>query len=124
MYGLRKSPRAFWKYMVEKMELCGVPQSEFDLCLFVGEKVMRICYVDDLIFWERDEEDIHELAMKLRDVGVDLEQKEDAAGFLGIWLSKDTETGLLELKQTGLIDRIIEAMGLDVGTVNGKATPA
>ena len=28
------------------------------------------------------------------------------------------------MKQTGLIDRIIEAMGLDVGTVNEKATPA
>ena len=31
---------------------------------------------------------------------------------------------MLELKQTSLIDRIIEALGLDVGTVNGKATPA
>ena len=28
------------------------------------------------------------------------------------------------MKQTGLIDRVIEALGLDVGTVNGKATPA
>jgi hypothetical protein len=28
------------------------------------------------------------------------------------------------MKQTGLIDRIIEALGLDKGTVNGKATPA
>ena len=28
------------------------------------------------------------------------------------------------MKQTGLIYRIIEALGLDVGTVNGKATPA
>ena len=39
-------------------------------------------------------------------------------------MNKDTETGLLELKQTGLIDRIIEAMGLDVGTMNGKVTSA
>ena len=31
---------------------------------------------------------------------------------------------MLELKQTGLIDRVIEALGLDVGTTNGKATPA
>ena len=23
LYGLRQSPRAFWKYMVEKMEICG-----------------------------------------------------------------------------------------------------
>jgi len=28
------------------------------------------------------------------------------------------------MKQTGLIYRVLEALGLDVGTVNGKATPA
>ena len=26
LYGLCQSPRAFWKFMVEKMELCGMPQ--------------------------------------------------------------------------------------------------
>ena len=31
---------------------------------------------------------------------------------------------MLEMKQTGLIDRVIETLGLDVGTGNGKATPA
>lgn len=36
-------------------------------------------------------------------------------------MNKDTKTGLLALKQTRFIDRIIEAMGLDVGTVNGKS---
>jgi hypothetical protein len=62
--------------------------------------------------------------MKLRDVGVDLEQETDAAGFLGIRMERDPNTGLLEMKQEGLILRIIEAMGLDVGTVNPKWTPA
>jgi hypothetical protein len=55
---------------------------------------------------------------------MDLEQEDDAAGFLGVRLEKDTSTGLIEMKQTGLIDRIIEALGLDKGTVNGKSTPA
>ena len=31
---------------------------------------------------------------------------------------------LLEMKQEGLIDHVIEALELGVGTVNGKATPA
>ena len=51
--GLRQSPRAFWKYMVE--EICSMPQSELDPCLFIGDKVICICYVDDLLFWARDE---------------------------------------------------------------------
>ena len=55
LYGLRQSPRAFWKFMVEKMEICGVPKSQFDPCLFVGEKIACIFYVDNLLFWARDE---------------------------------------------------------------------
>ena len=62
--------------------------------------------------------------MKLRAVGVDLEQEDDAAGFLGVRLERDSETGLLEMKQEGLISRVIETLGLDIGTVNGKSTPA
>lgn len=124
LYGLRQSPRAFWKYMVEKMEQCNMPQSEFDPCLFVGEKVICICYVDDIIFWAKDEADIHNLAMQLRDVGVDLEQEDDAAGFLGVRMERDPTTGLLEMKQEGLINRVIEAMGLDVGIISPKWTPA
>ena len=88
------------------------------------EICVAISYVDDLIFWSRDEQDIHTVAMKLRDVCVDLEQETDAAGFLGIRMERDPDTSLLEMKQEGLILRIIEAMGLDVGTVNPKWTPA
>ena len=99
-------------------------QSKFDPCLFVGEKVMCIVYVDDLIFWARDEDDIHDLAMQLRDLGVDLEQEDDAAGFLGVTLERDESTGLMQMKQTGLTDRIIEALGLDDGMVKGKYTPS
>ena len=124
LYGLRQSPRAFWKYLVEKMELCDMPQSKLDPCLFVGDKVICICYVDDLLFWAKDEKDIHNLAMQLRDLGVDLEQEDDAAGFLGVCLERVEGTKLLKMKQTSLIDRVIETLGLDVGTVNGKATPA
>ena len=101
-----------------------MPQSKLDPCLFVGEKVICVCFVDDLLFWARDAEDIHKLAVRLREQGVDLEQEDDAAGFLGVRLERNNETNLLEMKQTGLIDRVIEALGLDVGTVNGKATPA
>ena len=124
LYGLRQSPRAFWKYMVEKMELCGMEQSKFDPCLFVGDRVICICYVDDLLFWSRDDKYITELAMQLRELGVDLEQEDDAAGFLGVRLERNEDTGKLEMKQSGLIDRVLEALGLDVGTVHGKATPA
>ncbi len=62
-----------------------------------------VVYVDDVIFCSKDTEDINSLAMQLRELGVDLEQEDDAAGFLGVTLERDPETGLLEMKQTGLI---------------------
>ena len=44
LYGLRQSPRAFWKYITVK------PMS----CLFIGPVVICVVYVDDLIFWSKD----------------------------------------------------------------------
>eukprot|EP00957_Ditylum_brightwellii_P002530 194326-Ditylum_brightwellii.AAC.1 len=60
----------------------------------------------------------------LINVGVDLEEEDDAAGFLGVRMEKDETTGLLELKQTGLIDRVLETLGLDDGTAKCKWTPS
>ena len=64
LYGLRQSPRAFWKYLTEKLANCGLSQAPFDPCLFIGEKVIAIGYVNDLIFWSRNEKDIVELAVQ------------------------------------------------------------
>ena len=55
-YGLLQSPRALWKYLVKKMELCGQKQSNLDPCLFISDEVISICYVDDLLFWAKDKE--------------------------------------------------------------------
>jgi hypothetical protein len=125
LYGNRESPREFWKYLTRKLENQGLKQSEFDPCLFVGEKVTCIVYVDDLLFWAKDEDDITDLAIKLREEeGVDLEQEDDAAGFLGVTLERDADTGLIEMRQIGLIDRVIAALGLDDGAAKSKFTPA
>ena len=56
---------------------------------------MCILYVYGIIFWERIDDDIHDLAIKLRYLGVDLEQEDDAAGFLGMALEQDLNTLLL-----------------------------
>ena len=55
--------------------------------------------------------------------GLLLEQEDDAAGFLGVKMVK-TADGNLEMKQTGLIDWILEAMGLDSKLATNKWTPA
>ena len=93
--------------------------STLDSCLFVGDKVICICYVDNILFWAKDEAYINELASNLRGQGLLLEQEDDAAGFLGVQLTK-TNDGLIKMKQTGLIDRVIETLGLDSRMTTSK----
>ena len=61
--------------------------------------------------------------MHFRKLGVDLEQDNEAAGFLGVSLDQENNTGWLDMKQTGSIQRVIEAVGLDNSMVKGKFTP-
>ncbi len=82
LYGLHQSPRVFWKYITVKLEVCGLEQSKFDPCLFIGPDVSCVVYADDLIFWSKDVPQINQVAMELHELGVDLEQENDVAGFL------------------------------------------
>ncbi len=67
---------------------------------------------------------IDRVAMELCKLGVALEQEDDAAGFVGVKMERNSNTGLLEMKQTDLIERVVEALGLDDGYARGKHTPA
>ena len=58
---------------------------------------------------------IDKVAMELCKLGAALEQEDDAAGFLGVKMERDSTTGLLEMNQTGLIKRVVEALGMDNG---------
>ena len=70
IYVLRCIPRYVWKYLTHKLIASGMLQSNLDTFLFIGDKVICIVYVDDLIFWAKYESDIHDLEMKNVDLGV------------------------------------------------------
>ncbi len=48
-----------------------------------------VVYVDDLIFWSKYVLQIYGVTMQLHKLGVDLEQEDNAAGFLGVTLDCD-----------------------------------
>ncbi|KAL7528926.1 hypothetical protein ACHAWF_002767 [Thalassiosira exigua] len=91
MCGLKQLLRAFWQYIVQKMESCEMKQSNLDPCLYVGEEVVSVVFVDDILFCAKDEKDIHDLALNLHELGVDMEQEEDEAGFLGVGIEKNED---------------------------------
>jgi hypothetical protein len=57
----------------------------------------------DIIFWSKDAADNNGSAMQLRELGIDLKREDNVARFLGLTLDWDPETGMPEMKQTGLI---------------------
>jgi hypothetical protein len=69
---------------------------QIDPCLFVRTKVICAVYIDDLIFWSKDTLAINDSAMQLRELGVDLEQEDDAASFLRVTLERDPKTNCLK----------------------------
>jgi hypothetical protein len=117
LYGLRQSPLNFYKRLSSALQARGLKQSENnDPCLFIGRNVICVCFVDDCLFFSTKTTYIDviltELQDKSRDDALVLNIEDDVAGFLGILLEKQSN-GSIELKQTGLIDRIIRIMGLD-----------
>ena len=120
LYGLLQSPRDFWKYLTHKLITIEMLQYNLDPWLFIIDKFLCIVYVDDLIFWAKDKSDINDLVMKLCGLGLDTEQEEDATVFLGFILDRNEETRLLYMKQPGLIDCVMNAVGLDNGTDKGS----
>ncbi len=124
LYGLKQSPRNFFLHLKNKLELVGFEQAtEIDPCLFISDKVICLVYVDDTLLFAHKMEDIDEALDKLVNAqGMALEIEDDVAGFLGVHIARDKHSGEIELTQRGLIDRIVQALGVsDVPTLT---TPA
>ncbi len=126
LYGLRQSPVNFFKRLKSALEKTGLKQqNEHNPCLFIGKGVICITYVDDCLFFAKDQASIDKVIAsiqdKKRDDRLELNVEDDVAGFLGI-LMKKHEDGSVELLQTGLIDRILRVMKLD--NCGSKPTPS
>ena len=86
--------------------------------------MIGVQYVDDLLFWSKDEEEIDQTINSLKLLGVDLEEEGDASGYLGFKTDTDPKTGEITLTQEGLTHLIIKGLGLDAAESTGKWTPA
>lgn len=122
LYGLKQSPKTWFEHLRSKlMDECGFQQSPNDPCLFYTGSVICVVYVDDCLFFSPTEQGIKDIFVKMVACGLDFNEESDVAGFLGVLLvTKDDNS--IELTQTGLIDRIILAMGLDAANI--AMTPA
>ena len=130
VYGLKQSPKNFFKLLKGNLEKCGFHQSDFDSCLFISDKVICVCYVDDCLFFAPEESDIDAVIDGIKKCNMDLQVEDSVAGFLGVHIDRKmvtnddgTEEEKVTLLQTGLTDHIISALGLNEKATRVKLLP-
>ena len=58
LYGQCKSPKKFYEYLQKGLMDRGLTPCSHDHCLFTSDNIAVITYVDDCVFFAKNEEDI------------------------------------------------------------------
>ena len=117
LYGSTVAPYLWFKTVSTALLSLGFKQCEQDQCLFYKPGMMLVLYVDDAGIAAKDPADIDKLVDDLRKKGFRLEKEGSFAEFLGIKFER-TSSKEFVLTQKGLIDKIIEATGLQNANPN------
>ena len=68
LYGLVQAPMYWYRHLRAALEDEGLTPSEFDPCMFYGQNLEVLCYVDDCLLLAKDQRDtaafIHNLKSK------------------------------------------------------------
>ena len=125
LYGQVDAPLYYYRYLREKLIGYGFEASSYDPCLYIrkSDGMMMCTYVDDCIFFHKDQAAIDTLIAQMKeDMPLTMEDGEDNAyAFLGVTVKRH-ENGDVELTQTGLIKKVLALCGME--DCNAKDTPA
>ena len=74
--------------------------------------MLVVCYVENILFWARNDQCILKFSEELQKVGLFIEEEEDDAVFLGVDFSWD-ENGNIVMTKTVFIGQILTSLSLD-----------
>ncbi len=125
LYGLKQAGLNWFQYIKEGLEERGFTQSQVDPCVFFRHDAIMILYVDDCVVMSKDPRTVDNIVTSLA-TGQDpdnpkkqfknqytLTNDGGIQNYLGVEVVKDKKSNSIELKQKFLIERIIQAVGLD-----------
>jgi hypothetical protein len=121
IYGLSVAPRLWFQHLLRALKEEGLVQSKYDPCLLYRKDLMVICYVDDLGLQSPRKNIINDLIETLEKKGFQLTREGSFTEYLGIQYHHH-ENGTISMTQTGLIQKIIDATGMQ--DCNSNRTPA
>ena len=121
LYGHCLAPKYWTAHSAQAFLKLGLVQSEHDPCLWFGDQIVVVQYVDDCGISAPSQERIDKFVNDLRELSFELSQEELFAEFLGIKFT-ELEDGSIELTQKGLISKTLEAAGMS--DCNPNSLPA
>ena len=123
LYGLKQAALYWFQHLSDGLKRHGFkPANEIDPCLFIHEDMIVLVYVDDCLFFGRDEKKIQEMIQRLKDDGFELTEEHQCMPSSELMSRKMSDGRRLLLSQPGLIKKILRTTGMDMCAA--KATPA
>ena len=117
LYGLKQSPRQWYKRFDSFMAGKGYTRSPYDPCVYLqkqpnGEYVYLLLYVDDMLIASRDSAAIAKLKGQLSS---EFEMKDlgEAKKILGMEIERDRKRGRLCLSQKGYLKKMLQKFNFD-----------
>ena len=121
LYGTSFAPCLWYECLCEALKKYGLKPSLHDPCLFFKPGMLVALWVDDLLVVYKDKEELKQFEAEMHKLGFDLAIESTLENFLGIKF-ECRANGAFELTQPALIEKIIEATGME--NCNPNATPA
>ena len=116
LYGLKQSPRQWYKRFDTFMVGNGYCRSAYDNCVYHkkhsnGSYVYLLLYVDDMLIAAKDMSEINRLKTQLSG---EFEMKDLGAAkkILGMEIQRDRKAGKLSLSQKGYLEKVMERFGM------------
>ena len=111
LYGMSDAPLMFFELLKKNLLDLKFKQVEhIDPCLFIHKQAICLTYVDDCLWFGRDGAALDALIAKMKGKMELKVESRDVSAFLGIQFTRRGDT--IELKQIGLIDKVLEATGM------------
>ncbi|KAL7580903.1 hypothetical protein ACA910_001170 [Epithemia clementina (nom. ined.)] len=124
IYGQKQCPRVWNRYLDKGLQELGFSTSAIDPCLYYGNQVMMLVYIDDSLLFSPSKEAIDAVVLSLRNSHqrFNVDDQGEVKDFLGIKIRKQTD-GSIMLTQPHLIDSILQDLQLQTNS-QVRETPA
>ncbi|KAL0286680.1 UNVERIFIED_CONTAM: Retrovirus-related Pol polyprotein from transposon TNT 1-94 [Sesamum angustifolium] len=116
LYGLKQSPRQWYKRFDSYMLQIGYKRCEYDCCVYVkslddGSSIFLLLYVDDMLIAAKNIHDV--LAFKvLLSQEFDMKDLGAATKILGMEIHRDRGSRKLWLSQRGYVEKVLDRFGM------------